>query len=81
MRNKHQEALKKSVVLGYASQTSWLMQNVHDKCQNLPDPDICTFDRQGQRDIRGERDNQCDSLSKNVPTPELSCRFAATEDL
>ncbi len=44
MRNTHQEALKKSVLLGYASQTSWLMQNVHDKCQNLPDPGIFTVD-------------------------------------
>ncbi len=44
MRNRHQEALKKSAMLGHASQTSGLMQNVHDKCLNLPDPDIFTVD-------------------------------------
>ncbi len=31
MRDKHQEALKKSVMLRPASQTSRVMQNVHDK--------------------------------------------------
>ncbi len=31
-------------MLGHASQTSGLMQNVHDKCLNLPDPDIFTVD-------------------------------------
>ncbi len=45
MRNRHQEALKKSVMLGHASQASGLMQNVHDKCQNLSDPDIFAVDR------------------------------------
>ncbi len=48
MRNRHQEALKKSVMLGHASQTSGLIQNVHDKCQNLPDPDTFTFDTSQQ---------------------------------
>ncbi len=28
---KHQEALRKSVMLGPASLTSWVVQNVHDK--------------------------------------------------
>ncbi len=45
MRNRHRGALNKSVMLGHASQTSWPMQNMHDKSQNLPDPDIFTFDR------------------------------------
>ncbi len=40
MRNRHQEALKKYLMPWHASQTSWLMQNEHDKFQNLPDPDI-----------------------------------------
>ncbi len=44
MRYRHQEALTKSVMLGHASQTSGVMQNVHDKPGNLPDPDIFTFD-------------------------------------
>ncbi len=44
MRNRHREALKRSVMLGHASQTSWPMQTMHDKSQNLPDPDIFTFD-------------------------------------
>ncbi|CAD7944527.1 unnamed protein product [Amoebophrya sp. A120] len=44
MRNRHPEALKKSLMLGHASQISWLMPNLHDKSQNLPDPDIFTFD-------------------------------------
>ncbi len=39
MRNRYREALKKSVMLGHASQTSPPMKNVHDKFQNLPDPD------------------------------------------
>ncbi len=44
MRNRYHKALKKSVMLGHASQTSWPMQNVHDKSQNLPDPDIFASD-------------------------------------
>ncbi len=44
MRCRHQEALTKSVMLGHASQTSDVMQNVHDKPGNLPDPDIFAFD-------------------------------------
>ncbi len=44
MRYRHQEAVTKSVMLGNASQTSGVMQNVHDKPGNLPDPDIFTFD-------------------------------------
>ncbi len=44
MRYRHQEALTKSVMLGHASQTSGVMQNVHDKPGNLPDPDIFTVD-------------------------------------
>ncbi|CAD7953442.1 unnamed protein product [Amoebophrya sp. A120] len=45
MRNRHQESLKKAGMLGHASQTSWLRQNVHDKSQNLADPeDIFAFD-------------------------------------
>ncbi len=35
---------KQSVMLGHASQTSWAIQNMHDKPGNLPDPDIFTFD-------------------------------------
>ncbi len=44
MRNRHQEPLENSVMLRHASQTSWLMQNVRDKYQNLPDPDTFAFD-------------------------------------
>ncbi len=44
MRNRHQEALSKSVTLGHASQTSGVMQNVHDKPGILPDPDTFAFD-------------------------------------
>ncbi len=51
MRNRHQDALKKSVLLGYGVQTSWLTQNVHDKCQNLPDPDIFTVDTRSKEAI------------------------------
>ncbi len=51
MRNRHQEPLEKSVMLRHASQTSWLMQNVHDKFQNLPDPGIFAFDNEGPDDI------------------------------
>ncbi len=77
MRYRHPEALTKSVMLGHASQTSEVMQSVHDKPGNLPDPDIFTFDmlrRQpgaqvqilpGREEIRGGA-----ILSKNVPTPE-----------
>ncbi len=43
MRNRHQESLSKPVTLGHASQTSWRTQTVHDKSQNLPDPDIFPF--------------------------------------
>ncbi len=44
MQYRHQEALTKSVMLGHASQTSGVVQNVHDKPGNLSDPDIFTFD-------------------------------------
>ncbi len=44
MRNRHQDARKTSVMLGHASQTSWLMQNVRHKSQNLPDADTFTLD-------------------------------------
>ncbi len=45
MGNRHQEALRKSVTLEHASQKSRLMQNVHDKSQNLPDLDIFAVDK------------------------------------
>ncbi len=45
MQERHDRDLKESVMLeGLAFQTSWLMQNVHDKSENLPDPDPFTFD-------------------------------------
>ncbi len=43
MRNKHQEAFEKSGMLGHALQASLVMQNMHDKPGNLPDPDIFAF--------------------------------------
>ncbi|CAD7956970.1 unnamed protein product, partial [Amoebophrya sp. A120] len=43
MRSSHQEASAKSVMRGRALQTSWVMQNMHDISQNLPDPDTFTF--------------------------------------
>ncbi|CAD7937009.1 unnamed protein product, partial [Amoebophrya sp. A120] len=49
MRSRHQEARSKSVMRGRALQTSWVMQNMHDKSQNLPDPDIFTFDTDADR--------------------------------
>ncbi len=36
-------------MLGHASQASWVMENMHDKSQNLPDPDIFAFDRTALR--------------------------------
>ncbi len=44
MRYRHQEAVVKSVMLGHASQTSGVMQNVHDKPCILPDPDTFALD-------------------------------------
>ncbi len=46
MRDRHQDARKKFVMLVHTSQTSRsrVMQNVHDKPCNLPDPDIFIFD-------------------------------------
>ncbi len=40
MRNRHQKAFQRSVMLSHALQPSWVMQNMHDKPVNLPDPDI-----------------------------------------
>ncbi len=34
----------KSVMLPHTSHASWVMQNVHEKSSNLPDPDIFAFD-------------------------------------
>ncbi len=34
MQERHDRDLKESVMLGLAFQTSWLMQNVHDKSEN-----------------------------------------------
>ncbi|CAD7931793.1 unnamed protein product [Amoebophrya sp. A120] len=58
MRNRHQDALKTSVMLGHASQTSRLMQNVHHKYQNLPDPDIFAFDMQLLPELRQQLESQ-----------------------
>ncbi len=47
MRKKYGKDLHltvESVMLGHASQTSHVMQNVHDKPGNLPDPDIFAVD-------------------------------------
>ncbi len=45
MQYGHQKAVKtRSVMLRHAPQTSWVMQNVHDKRRALPDPDIFAFD-------------------------------------
>ncbi len=44
MRKRHGKDLTESVMLGHASQTSHVMQNVHDKPGNLPDPDIFAVD-------------------------------------
>ncbi len=44
MRIRHQVPLEKSVMLRDAPQTSWLMQNVHGKSKNLPDPDTFALD-------------------------------------
>ncbi len=44
MRKRHEESLKKPVMLEHASQTSRPMQNVHDRSQNPPDPDIFAID-------------------------------------
>ncbi len=44
MQDRHSRDLTDSVMLGPASQTSWVMENLHDKFNTLPDPDSFTFD-------------------------------------
>ncbi len=62
MRSRHQQALKKSVMLGHTGQTSWVMQNVHDRSQNLPDPDIFAVDREGLE-------------ANRVPDADMHCMY------
>ncbi len=40
MQDRHDSDLIESVMLGTPLQIIWVMQNMHDKFQNLPDPDI-----------------------------------------
>ncbi len=44
MRKKHGKDLTESVMPGHASQTSCVMQNMHDTCCTFPDPDIFPSD-------------------------------------
>jgi len=44
MQERHDRDLKKSVMMGLAFQTSWVMENLHHKSCIFPDPDIFTFD-------------------------------------
>ncbi len=45
MQHGHQKAVPKSVMLGHASHTLRVMQNVHDERCMLPDPDIFAMHR------------------------------------
>ncbi len=50
--------LTESVMLGAALQTTWIMENLHDKSRNyLPDPDIVAFDKERRRLIAVARFN------------------------
>ncbi len=46
MQYRHKRDLKESVMLGHALRTSWIIENLHGKFCNLPDPDpdIFAFD-------------------------------------
>ncbi len=46
MRNRHEEGLKKSVMLLCALQAMSVVREMHDKsCNYFPDPDIFAFDK------------------------------------
>ncbi len=40
MQERHDRTLAESVMLCPTCQTSWVMENLHDKSSILPDPDI-----------------------------------------
>ncbi len=44
MQDRHDRTLTESVMLSPTYQTSWVMENLHDKSGILPDPDIFAFD-------------------------------------
>ncbi len=54
MGYRHQEALTKSVMLEHASQTSGVMQSVHDKPCILPDTDIFASDQRLPRNAAAD---------------------------
>ncbi len=62
MLSRHQDALKKSVMLGHASVTSWLMQNVHDKLRLFQTQTYLHFIRHDQSSIRANEQNS-DTIS------------------
>ncbi len=45
MQDRHHITLTESVMLCPTYQTSYVMENLHDKSGFLPDPDIFTVDR------------------------------------
>ncbi|CAD7961456.1 unnamed protein product [Amoebophrya sp. A120] len=57
MQNKHDRirTLTESVMLCPAYQTSWIIENLHDKPSTLPDPDIYAFDRSSPTTTRPEK--------------------------
>ncbi len=68
MRARNEKDLAGSVMLCPARQTSWVkvMENLHDKSPNLPDPDIFAFHiseiftMSRPSACRGERDKEDD---------------------
>ncbi len=44
MQGTHWKGFAESIMLCPTYQTSWVMENLHDKSGNLPDPDIFTVD-------------------------------------
>ncbi len=86
MRDKHQEALKKPGMLGRpASQTSRVIQNMHDKPGNVSDPDTFAVDigRNYTKSLRRVPDTHCNTFvpRKNCITNYLRRRSLRVTEL